>query len=268
MVGGTNPGARTRALALGLTNRPVSGKKAHDTDPSEGFREKRTEERAEIVNYLAHAYRVLDDPYRVAGVSLPDWLAARTRRWRLDPDRLAQAGSGRSEAQASFLAGMRQHLEEDLRFHTAPEFDALCRELAADLRRTVSTDPRFRASFWAHLLVELLLDAHLMAERPDIVDRFYAALARVDVGTIADWTGPLLVGSGARPDLAPWIERFVELRFIADYRSDAGVHRRLDQVGQRIRLPSLPDSFEAAVARARLRVAALAPTLLAIAEGR
>lgn len=225
------------------------------------------------MNYLAHAYRVLGDPYRVAGVSLPDWLAARTRCWRLDPDLLArptpweEPGGGRSEARASFLAGVRQHLEEDRRFHLAPEFDAVCRELAADLRRTVSAEPRFRASFWAHVLVELLIDAHLMAEQPGLADRFYEALARVDVDAVEEWSDPLLVGVGDRPALAPWIERFIELRFIEDYQSDAGIHRRLDQVGQRVRLPSLPDTFERAVARARPRVAVIAPTLLAMAAG-
>lgn len=234
------------------------------------------------MNYLAHAYRWLDQPYRMAGVCFPDWLSARTRLRRLDSEAVERAGRGESADHDQFLEGVRIHLAEDARFHTAALFEAICREIAADLRKTVSSEPRFRASFWAHVMVELLLDAWLMVDDPARLDLFYSGLGEICPARVSEWGVDLLrPGTGLSDPpatvrdsrdsqdalgLEPWIQRFIELRFIAGYGSDLGLLERLAPVGRRIGLPSLPGSAEPVVARARRRVSEIAPALLGLAH--
>ncbi len=40
------------------------------------------------MNYFAHGYRFIDDPYFMAGTALPDWLSVADRRVRIRPKHL------------------------------------------------------------------------------------------------------------------------------------------------------------------------------------
>ena len=96
----------------------------------------------------------------------------------------------------------------------------LCRDALPD-------DEGFRPSFLGHILVELLLDAALIAANPPRLDQLLQCprIARpAKSGAVNEVT--------AKPAdrLAWFIERFCEVRFLYDYADDAKLWFRLNQV--------------------------------------
>jgi hypothetical protein len=53
------------------------------------------------------------------------------------------------------------------------------------MRAEAGGDPRLRASFFAHVLVELLIDGALVRRDPSLPRRYLGALSRVDPGRVA-----------------------------------------------------------------------------------
>ena len=117
-----------------------------------------------------------------------------------------------------------------------------------------------RASFYSHILLEMLLDAALMERSPEAVREYYAALDSVPIEELiprARVFAPRVNG-----DLARLARGFRESRFLARYDSDAEIAHRLDQVGRRMRQPPLPTGFDRVVESARSRVRSRAEELL------
>lgn len=202
------------------------------------------------MNYLAHGRDILDRPYELAGTALPDWLAACDRGARLRRGAV-------SSAMGEIAQGVRRHLREDLWFHGTQAFLEVSGILAQRLR---DGDPQARASFYGHVLTEMLLDAALMAERQDLVDSYYAALDEIDPRRIdavaASWT------TAPPRGLLAFIEIFRRTRFLEGYSTDAGLLARLEGVARRVGAP-LPVGTADVLAGARRLVAERARDLLA-----
>ena len=174
------------------------------------------------MNYLAHGRLVTEDPYALAGTAAPDWVRACRRKSRLRPERLPDATP---TAQArSLLEGIRRHIREDRVFHAAPAFLATQREVATLIRRAHPTVRR--ATFRAHILLEILLDAWLMQRDPTLIDRYYAALASVDANVVARHLNAW--ATEPAPRLARWIEGFRSMQFLRTYLNDTEVVLRLN----------------------------------------
>lgn len=194
------------------------------------------------LNYFAHGRPFLDRPYLVAGTALPDWLSAgdrgaRLRRERLDGSELAD--------------GIRRHWADDLWFHHSAAFLEVSGAIMRDLRRAHPGDPRLRAAFFGHILTEMLLDAALIEREPGKLDAYYAALDRIDPGSVARAAGPWL--RGAAPRLAATIDRFRSSRYLHGYREDEPFLRRVGGVAGRVGLP-VPPRLRDVLPGARRRV--------------
>lgn len=211
------------------------------------------------MNYLAHSLRFLDDPWSLAGACLPDWLRVIDRRARVHLPAL-DAVPPIDDIDQRLDRGVRAHHDDDLRFHTHLHFSTLTDETVRALR-TLTPDPRFRASTVGHILVEMLLDAALLERVPDSGARFYAALATLDGERIATFAR----ARTARPLelMGPLLERFTMARFIFGYRDDTGVQRAMNGVLGRTGLPHVPDGFTDVVREARPRVADAVDLLVA-----
>ncbi len=101
-----------------------------------------------------------------------------------------------------------------------------------------------RASFLAHILLEMLLDAALIDKEPDLCDRYYAAMETVDAATLGAVARALTPGLDA-PDaqFQALLDRFIGARFLADYQDDLTLAKRLSQVAQRVKLNALDARF-------------------------
>ena len=190
------------------------------------------------MNYLAHAMACLDDPYQVAGAATPDWLCMTRPRLRCRSRQAAPFVDDDDPRVAAFARGIQRHHADDDWFHETGAFGDLSMEMARRIRQATGDRDGMRPGFLGHILVELLLDAALIAEDRRGVDAYYAALERVDPALVAETIGRMN-GCDAS-GVAALVSRFVEIRFLYDYMEDESLLFRLNQVMRRVRLPELP----------------------------
>ncbi len=204
------------------------------------------------MNYLAHGFRFLHEPYFVAGTSLPDWLNVADRRTRCRRRHASKFVTDPDPRVAAFARGVVQHHQDDDWFHLTDAFAELSLRFAMDLRDHCPRQNSVRTGFVGHILVELLIDAALIRRRPQILDGFYDAVGQVEPSLIA--TAVNAMTGREVPQLTELIPRFVEVRFLADYTTDARLLYRINQVLQRVRLTNLSESVLPLFAAARTAV--------------
>lgn len=216
------------------------------------------------MNYLAHAFPLIEhgaDPYEVAGVATPDWLGVAARRVKCRSKHAEPFLTHPDPAWAAVARGIVRHHADDLWFHESRSFTELSLGFAKQLRETLAEATSMRPWFVGHILVEMLLDAELDRRQPGLLDAYYDCVANVDPERVTDAVERMC--RHALPKLSTLIERFVEVRFIADYRTERGLMLRLNQVMGRVGLSPLPDSATMLMAEFREEVARRADDLLA-----
>jgi hypothetical protein len=212
------------------------------------------------VNYLAHGHRFLDRPYFLAGTALPDWLNVVNRRVRVRARRVSPFRESADHAEAELAAGILRHHHDDAWFHRTRAFVELSAHFSTRLRDLLAPATDMRPSFVGHVLVELLLDWVLTESQPESLPGYYTALGQVDPDRVAAVVGGM-TGSDVGP-LAAFIRRFLEVRFLYDYREDGKLLVRLNQVMVRVGLPRLPEETQVLFVEARGGVQKRAAELL------
>ena len=193
------------------------------------------------MNYLAHGWQFTDNPYFLAGTAAPDWLCVADRGVRVRA-KLAAAWTGDCDPKmAAFARGVCRHHADDRWFHESRTFTELSLAFSSRTRRALPADEGFRPWFLGHILVELLLDAALVEERPERLTAYYGALADIEAASIEAAVNRIAVQTTDR--LAGFISLFCRERFLWDYSDDGKLLMRLNQVMRRVRLPALPVSF-------------------------
>jgi hypothetical protein len=204
------------------------------------------------MNYLAHALACLDDPFEVAGAAVPDWLGLTRPRLRCQSRQAWPYVADANPRLAAVARGVVRHHADDDWFHQTPAFGELSLELARRIRRATGDADGMRPGFLGHILLELLLDATLIAEDRSCVDNYYAALSKVDSHSVAAAVGRMIDRDASA--LASIIERFVAMEFLYDYLDDQLLTYRLNQVMRRVHLPDLPREFLEVLPEARALV--------------
>lgn len=217
------------------------------------------------MNYFAHGRHYVDDPYFLAGTALPDLLNVVDRRVRVRSKHAAPFVEHDDVRLASFARGVLQHHHDDAWFHATPAFAELSWDLTLLVRDAVGADDEgFRPSFLGHILVEILLDAVLIAESPERLEAYYRAIDAVDPQYVQAAVNRMARVPTER--LAEMIPLFSRERFLSDYADDDKLWYRLNQVLRRVRLPALPAAFCRVLPDARRRVASRKRGLLAAAS--
>ena len=212
------------------------------------------------MNYFAHGRHFIDDPYFLAGTAVPDWLNVVDRRVRVRA-RQAQLHVDAPDPRAARIAqGIVQHCRDDEWFHATRAFAELSLELCQMLRGALAPDDGFRPHFLGHILVEILLDAALVAENPGRLDAYYAAIDSIDGRSVEDAVNRM--AARETHHLAALIPLFSRERFLSDYADDAKLLFRLNQVMRRVRLPLLPAEIAEVFGMARELVTARKDELL------
>ena len=157
--------------------------------------------------------------------------------------------------------GVVQHHHDDQWFHGTRAFAELSLEFTGLAREVLPQDGGFRTGFLGHILVELLLDAELYREQPELLDAYYRALEAVDpnfvqaaINRMATRQSELITGL---------IPKFCRVRFLYDYVEDEKLLERLNGVMKRVKLKPLPESFAAIFPQAREQVLRRRDELLA-----
>jgi hypothetical protein len=201
------------------------------------------------MNYFAHAIHFLDEPYFAAGTALPDWLTAADRGVRLRGKRVRPFLRDPAPHTALLAGGVLQHICDDTRFHESRAFTGLWLELTATIRSALGDEAGLRPGFLAHLLVEVLLDASLVAEDPGRLRAYYGALESVDALLVQQAVNRMATRHTAR--LAAMISEFRRQEILWDYLEDATLSVRLNQVLRRARCEPLPAGFAGLLPEAR-----------------
>jgi hypothetical protein len=212
------------------------------------------------MNYLAHGWRFVDQPYFLAGTAAPDWMSVIDRRNRLRGKVAAQHADDADLQLAALARGIVQHHADDTWFHQTAAFSELSLAFAVEIRDRLPGDEGFRPSFLGHILVELLLDAALAEEDPRRLDEYYAALSRLDPALTERLISQLAMQPTTR--VAVLIPRFIAERFLYDYREDGKLLTRLNHVMRRVGLPQIPLDLAEAFPTMRDRVRAQKTELL------
>jgi hypothetical protein len=212
------------------------------------------------MNYFAHALPFLDRPYILAGTAVPDWLAVADRPLRL---RMQHAESHRNDTDvctAELAVGIALHIQDDARFHGSRAFAETSLALTVNVRDALGGETGMRPAFLGHLLVELLLDAALIADATDRLTEYYRVLDQLDAEQIETAVNHIAPRPTNR--LATFIELFRRERVIWDYLEDDRLVVRLNQVLRRVHLDGLPGEFATLLPVARRLVADRKPDLL------
>ena len=190
------------------------------------------------MNYFAHSLRFLDRPYFVAGTNVPDWMSVADRQVRVRVKLIEPHLRNNGSPLAEVAAGAMQHLHDDGWFHSTRAFTEITADLAIKFREVLGPDDSLRTSFLGHIVTELLIDAELIQQHPEQIERYYEVLREVDPRLVQEAVNMMAKQPTER--LAPLIPRFIEERFLPDYLDDARLLRRLNQVMSRVKLPPLP----------------------------
>lgn len=193
------------------------------------------------MNYFAHGRRFAGQPYFLAGTAVPDWLNVVARQVKAR-SKLAQPFLTDADGRVSALAGgIVQHHADDGWFHETRAFAELSWHFTVLVRDRLPADEGLRPSFLGHILVEILLDACLIARAPAELEAYYTALAEIDARWLEAAVARMATG---HPDsLGDFIPLFIRERFLWDYLDDGKLCYRLNQVMRRVGLAALPPSF-------------------------
>lgn len=191
------------------------------------------------MNYLSHGYRFLDNPHKLAGTAVPDWLSVVDRKVRIRSHRVNQHIGLLGGTDASLADGMLQHLRDDDLFHRSATFLMLESELSVRFRRLMPDPYDHRPPFLGHIVVELLLDWVISEQVPEVLMEYYRALGEVSPQQIEQLVNRLASRSTDR--LAEFVSHFHSARFLFDYANDERLLTRLNQVLRRVTLPPLDE---------------------------
>ena len=212
------------------------------------------------MNYFAHGQAFVDEPYLLAGTAVPDWLSVVNRRARVRSRHAAMLADSADERTRQLGAGIARHLADDAHFHATAAFAELSLRFCASLRDVLPEAADFRPWFVGHVLVEILLDAHLIALQPARLEKYYAALDSIDGDHIE--TAVADVATASVENLAAFVEAFSRERFLWDYLDDGRLLYRMNQVMRRVGLAPLPVEFCELLPACRAAVTKRAPQLL------
>lgn len=193
------------------------------------------------MNYFAHALPFLDRPYFVAGTGVPDWLVVADRAVRLRTKHAEPFLEDQDSSVASLAGGILRHLSDDARFHASRAFAETSLAMTVRVRDVLGGETGLRPAFLGHLLVEVLLDAALIADNPDRLTEYYRVLGEVAPEQVEATVNRMAPHPTRR--LALFIELFLHEQILWNYLEDDKLGMRLNQVMRRVNQPPLPDHF-------------------------
>ncbi|HEV3005914.1 MAG TPA: hypothetical protein VGX78_15715 [Pirellulales bacterium] len=212
------------------------------------------------MNYFAHGRTFLNDPYFLAGTAVPDWLNVVARRVKVRTKHALPFVDDPDRQLAAVAQGIVRHHADDAWFHETRAFSELSWQFTARIRDCLPGDDGLRPSFLGHILVEILLDASLIADDPSRLEAYYQAVAEVDPELVERAVGRMATGRPER--LGTFVTLFLQERFLWDYADDGKLCYRLNQVLRRVELPTVADCLSDVLPDLRRSVAGRKAELL------
>ena len=195
------------------------------------------------MNYLTHY--LIDhknsNPNYNFGLALPDLVNIAKRGWRP----LNHSFPVQNHNVNDIYAGFQQHFAADASFHNSHIFDTNTRRLRLELEKMGLNQPGIKLFFVAHVLLEMMIDRHIIKTRPGIAAQFYTDLSIVtndDILSFFNASGNVL------PDrFFEYFNRFKEFQYLYRYADDEGIFFALNRLLKRTGQPEFEQPRESAL---------------------
>ena len=187
------------------------------------------------MNYLSHYYILseYDDPAFALGKIIPDLLRVFGPAHKIRKARNIEVPKDASEW---MMKGAYVHLESDRLFHDSAYFEFESQRLKEEIRAGSSICKY--SYFYAHILLEMLLDRLLVKKHPELGQRFYEDLEQVEEGDVKSFfeLKPIAVNADAFMQV---LKRFRKSRYLFEYAHDSGFLYAFTRILNQIGMPLL-----------------------------
>lgn len=161
------------------------------------------------MNYISHFYFFSkEDPYYNCGLIFPDWLAAYKRLKLHTPIKAI------TNNEKQLNSGIQNHFLGDKIFHGSDYFKEQTHGIKLILEQSSLDKDKFRFSFLAHLLLEMMIDRILLKRDPKLGSTFYEQLDACDDDLLLYFAQE---NSAVDEGFKILIQKFKQYRFILNY---------------------------------------------------
>jgi hypothetical protein len=187
------------------------------------------------MNYLTHYlvdHKPGNPPYNF-GLALPDLVNTVQRGWKpAKENNFANADVAVKE----IWLGYQQHIAADARFHNLPIFTEETRRLRLELEKAGLDVPGVRLFFTAHVLLELLIDRHIVKTRAQVAALFYEHIESIKETEIEAFF--TVSGTSGPSNFFEFFTRFRESRYLLKYSEDLGLLYAINRLQGRTGQPT------------------------------
>ena len=188
------------------------------------------------MNFLSHYYlhRKHDDNFFTVGLTTPDLLGFHSNRVRVTEFFLLEAlDKYQNPDVRSCIRGMIIHLRLDKWFHSSDFFKENLSFLKENYIKM--TDHDDMPHHICHILLEILLDRHLLFRTPDLADNFYDSYKRFDFDSITGLLSKLK--NFDREKFLTLTTNISNSTFLNDYKDIPKIIGIIERVAKRIEFP-------------------------------
>jgi len=201
------------------------------------------------MNYLSHFFidHKENSPNYNFGLALPDLVNVSKRGWRPENHTFPVPDKNVND----IWEGYKQHIAVDAMFHNSALFVKHSKRLRKELEGQGFNQPGIRLFFVGHVLLEMLLDRHILKTRKDIADQFYEQLNLVREPDIESFFET--AGTQIPERFLEFFGKFKNSRYLYSYTNSSGIffaiNRLLARTGQPGFDPQLEESFNELIER-------------------
>jgi hypothetical protein len=177
------------------------------------------------MNFISHYYfdAIPSDYNYNTGLILPDFIRHFIKPFKLDKSWLLD------EKIASAIQGCERHLERDKDFHGHPDFLGVTQEIFDIFHQHNLIQERTRLFFVAHIMLEILIDRYIINKlSPITIDNFYNDLSLFQHHTLPYFSELVLQTKSA--DFQRFFNRFLQSKFLYDYKTKEGVFKSINRL--------------------------------------
>ncbi len=184
------------------------------------------------MNFLSHYYfeRFAPESERVLGAILPDLLKNVDKQYSFHPQRFEESLFAHPKTMW-ISEGWYRHVEVDKIFHSSTYFLDHCHVFRKMLAPVVEHLP-IRASFLAHIAIELLLDHLLIQNKQVNPARLYDHLEQVNRPSIERYLNT--IGEVDIQRFFAFYDEFIKARYILDYKDITNISYALFNICKRL----------------------------------
>jgi hypothetical protein len=193
------------------------------------------------MNYLTHFLvdHQRDRPHYNFGLAMPDLVNVAKRGWKPVSTVGFEDGNARMNGNknaAEIWNGYQQHIRADAFFHNTDLFNHHTKRLRKELEKFGLMQEGTRLFFVAHVLLEIMIDRHIVKTRRHIPDLFYQHLNEISEADIQNFFR--ISGTSVPDRFLEFFGKFKESKYLYGYEDDNGIFYSINRLLHRTKQPT------------------------------